>query len=203
MQYLTVGIAKDEPKAVVIAAFSGRLSRMYLWDTETDEFNPGQFLKGRAIVLDISPDAKYVVYQADKFHKKEQQFLAISHPPYFSAVGFFPVHFTKGFHAHFEDPKTLKLSAERKDLGFFVDGYDKILERIEPNCPLKIIREKAKMSQPDTTKLVFDVRRNRYIKAENMTLYESEREEGPWKEMKTFHKEEFEEIDPPEWALQW
>jgi len=194
--HLTIGIARDEPIGVVVAAFSGRLSRMYLWDTKSDEFTPGQFLKGRAFVIDISPDAKYMVYHAHAFHKKEQEYLAISHPPYFSAVGFFPVHFTRGFDANFVDSKTLRLSAERRELSF-VKGYDKILERIEPNCPLTIIRETAKWSPSATPKYLIDTRHSRYIKTDETSLYRSENEEGPWEEIKCFHKDKFQEIEAP------
>ncbi len=204
MKYITARIAENEPKGVVIAASSGRLSRLYLWDTESDEFTPGQFLKGRAFVLDISPDAKYIVYRAHKFHTKAQEFLAISHPPYFSALAFFPLHFINGSHAQFVGPKTLRLRAVRRDLNDRIDGYDEIVDRIEPNCPLTIFREKQRLIQPiSTTNPLRDSRHSRYIITENMTLYQSENEDGPWEEIKSFHKEEFQNIETPQWALRW
>lgn len=67
---------------------------MWAWDAKTLEILGFQDLIARAHLLDISPDGKYCAYYAEAHHKSEH-YLAISRPPYFTALWIVDV-----FHLH-------------------------------------------------------------------------------------------------------
>ncbi len=88
--FLSFAIAADAPVGVVIANYSYRLSRMYLWDTDADTFEAGQMLKGESTVLSISPDGSYVAYRAEAWWREPTHYMCISRPPYFTALAYIP-----------------------------------------------------------------------------------------------------------------
>ncbi len=90
--HLSFAIASEAPIGVVIASYAARHSQMYLWNTDTDEFTAGQFLKGRSYVQSISADGVYVAYSADTLSRRVWSFHAVSKPPYYTALAFFPTH---------------------------------------------------------------------------------------------------------------
>lgn len=100
---LQVFLAAREPVGALIRTGSDRLAHLTLWDTERDQFTPGQWLRARVepATADISPDGSLLVYEAFDPRKKRQaqaaetlgreeydrsHWTAISRPPYWTAL---------------------------------------------------------------------------------------------------------------------
>lgn len=101
--HLHVFLAAEAPVGALIRTGSDRLAQMILWDTETDDFEPGQWLRAHVApaTADISPDGELFVYEAFDPRKKRKaqaaetlgkedynraHWTAISRPPYWTAL---------------------------------------------------------------------------------------------------------------------
>ena len=205
---LTLAIARDAPIGVVIAAWSGKLSRMYHWDVEHDVFTRGQFVKARASVLAISPDGKYVAYYAEAHHRRFEAYVAVSHVPYFTAHALFMQHHLSWRAAHFASHKKLRLLAA-DDYNPIVARYDDVVERIDPGCPFKIIRygwtelrKRGIYIEHHNRSCAEDQARERQVMREGSELVAVNRN-GLVHTIASFPKEKFEEVAPPDWARTW
>jgi hypothetical protein len=92
---LHVLLARDAPVGVVIRRGPSKQSRLILWDTSTDSFTPGQWLKARVYErrCDLSPDGRLLIYFAlDGYWESPTHgsYTAVSRPPYFTALGLWP-----------------------------------------------------------------------------------------------------------------
>ena len=206
---LTLAIASEARVGVVIAAWSGRLSRMYHWDVERDVFTPGQFVKARASVLAISPNGKYVVYYAEAFSKVDQAYVAISHVPYFTA---------QVFQSQFHLGSRAARFAEDGSLDLFVMTYsfpwvrnrESVQDRIDKGCPFEIrlhgrrdwVLNRMAPKNADT-RCTEDQPRNRTVYSGGLDLVERQPRDKEPRVLKSFIKEEFQEVAPPEWATRW
>lgn len=91
--------ARSAPRAVIFRRGPSDWTRLILWHTDTDEFEPGQWFKGRIFFRrsDMSPDGEKLIYFARKVRKKPPQdedyiysWTAISKPPYYTALALWP-----------------------------------------------------------------------------------------------------------------
>lgn len=200
-------LARDADVGVVIAECSVKLSRMWHWDLRTDEFTPGQFLKGRAYVADISPDGRYVVTFALVYHRPERAYIGVSHIPYFTALAYFPTSPVSGG-AWFREDGALCVN-DNPLLSIENGRGSPFPERIDPGCPFPIIRD---AEWDDTLKRDWsnDARRDRLITTDRRSTVEADHcsifATDPTKTRKllgTFLREPFESIPPPDWATRW
>ncbi len=87
-------LASDAPLGLVIRRGPSKCVATLLWDRRRDEFQLGQWLKGRIYERrsDLSPDGKHVIYFAMNGNWKSESkgsWTAISRAPYLKAVAFF------------------------------------------------------------------------------------------------------------------
>lgn len=90
---LTVVLARAADVGVVLRRGPAKWVRMIRWDTRGDTFIPGQWLHGRAgAPLDLSPDGTKLAYFATNFRPgaPHPMWTAVSRPPYFTALAFWP-----------------------------------------------------------------------------------------------------------------
>jgi len=92
---LHVLLAREAPVGVVIRRGPSKQVATLLWDRRTDEFELGQWLKGRIYErrCDLSPDGTYLLYFAmnGKWHSESSgAWSAISRAPYLKAIAMFP-----------------------------------------------------------------------------------------------------------------
>lgn len=82
--------ASENSSAVILFRTRNSLYRLIGWDTETDKFDPGQWIKSRIFEDEcaLSPDGKHFLYSGMQKNSSDV-FAAISTPPYFTAVAFF------------------------------------------------------------------------------------------------------------------
>lgn len=88
-------LAQQVPIGLVIRRGTSKQVATILWDRRIDQFQLGQWLKGRICELrcDLSPDSKYFIYFAmnGKWRSESRgSWTAISREPYLKALVFVP-----------------------------------------------------------------------------------------------------------------
>ncbi len=193
-----MAVASQTPVGVICASYSGQLSRLYHWDTSSDTITPGQFLKGRSEIYDISPDGKYFAYYAESFHKPAKSYIAIAMPPYFTALAFFPTFHLGCRSAKFEGNDCLNLFT--MEPGWWGERCSKE-NIVQPGCPFKINCVSMTMRSLGTDHV--DLLNDRRVWIEDKTLMAQKNGFDKTTEIKTFFREPFVPIEPPDWAKEW
>ena len=88
-------LARDTPMGLVIRRGPSKSVATILWNRDTDDFQVGQWLKGRIYERrsDLSPDGRYFIYFAmsGKWSTEcEGSWTAVSRSPYLKAIAMFP-----------------------------------------------------------------------------------------------------------------
>ena len=88
-------MARRSATAVIIRRGPSRWTHLIRWDTERDEFEYGQWFRGRVYErrCDLSPDGSLFIYFAQNGQWQSEvrgSWTAISKPPYFTAVALWP-----------------------------------------------------------------------------------------------------------------
>lgn len=92
---LSVIFAREAPVAAVLRTGPARHSRLIRWDTATDTFTDGQWVKHKIYPerAALSPDGRHLVYFAYLFHLRDGRpgggFTVVSQVPYFTALGMY------------------------------------------------------------------------------------------------------------------
>ncbi len=111
--------ARTAPQAVIFRRGPSDWTRLILWHTDTDEFEPGQWFKGRVFERrsDLSPNGEKLIYFARKtnwhtLHDEEytRAWTAISRPPYYTALALWPKGNTWHGGGLFVDDRTVILN---------------------------------------------------------------------------------------------
>jgi hypothetical protein len=94
------------------------------WDTDRDTFEDGQWLKGRIYErrCDLSPSGDKLIYFAANYKKPYYSWIAISRPPFLTALALWPVGDTWTGGGRFNEENEINFSEERARSGL-VDGY--------------------------------------------------------------------------------
>ncbi len=129
---LSVVFARDTPVVVVLRRGPSKYVRLILWHTDTDTFEPGQWLKG---TIDehkaaLSPNGKLLSYFAADYRSRPSptpddafntelrsqtelgaswNWVAVSRPPYLTALALWFEHSTHSGYTVFPDNQTLLL----------------------------------------------------------------------------------------------
>jgi len=85
-------LARNAKRAVVFRRGPNKQVLLVLWNTETDEFAEGQWLKGRIYErrCDLSPNGQLLIYFAASFRKPYYSWTAISKPPFLTVLALWP-----------------------------------------------------------------------------------------------------------------
>lgn len=89
-------LASHADKAVILRNGPSEWTQMVVWNTATDNFEYGQWIKGGLKVrqCDLSPKGKHLIYFVQKYHAEDPAyttFTAISKPPNFTALTLWPL----------------------------------------------------------------------------------------------------------------
>ena len=89
---LFVILARSAPVGVIFRRGPSKLVQIIRWNTETDEFTPGQWFRGRIYQkrCDLSPSGSLLIYFAVKHKEPLYSWTAVSKPPYLSALVLWP-----------------------------------------------------------------------------------------------------------------
>jgi hypothetical protein len=95
-------VAAEANVAVIFRRGPSKLTQLLVWDLNTDEVRPGQWIRGKTYTrrADVSPDGKYLVCHFTNYSAKQRGraqdlredwmscgWTAVSRPPYFTAIG--------------------------------------------------------------------------------------------------------------------
>lgn len=113
---LHVILAREAPLALVIRRGPAKQVCTVLWNRRTDEFAPGQWLKGRIYEdrCDLSPDGRYFIYFAFGVQPERQYkaWTAVSRAPQLKAIALYSKGSTWGGGGLFTGPRTYWLDSE-------------------------------------------------------------------------------------------
>lgn len=89
---LFVLLARDNPVGVILRRGPWRWVQLIKWHTNSDNFEPGQWLHARVREhrCDLSPAGDLFVYHAYKPPATPASWAAVSRPPWFTALAFWP-----------------------------------------------------------------------------------------------------------------
>jgi len=77
-------------RATILRSGPRRWAQLIAWNLETDDFEPGQWLKGKISFASISPDGRHIAYEVmggkSRVHSwQDTQYVGVSSTPYFTA----------------------------------------------------------------------------------------------------------------------
>lgn len=108
---LFVLLARNDRDAVIFRRGPSKQVLLIKWDRRTDSFEFGQWFKGRIYEhrCDLSPSGNLLVYLAAKHKGPIDTWIAVSKPPYLTALALWPNLGTYGGGGLFENESTLLL----------------------------------------------------------------------------------------------
>ena len=85
-------LARRAPVAVVFRRGPSNRVLLIKWNTDSDTFEEGQWLKGKIYEgrCEISPDGELLLYFAANWRKPYLSWTAVSRPPYLTALALWP-----------------------------------------------------------------------------------------------------------------
>ena len=108
--------AREAPIGVIFRWGPRKLTRLTLWHTDTDTFEPGHWFKGKIYVdrANLSPNGKLLIYDAARTlgnwdTEYRDSWIAISKPPYLTALTLWPIGCCYGGGGDFLDNQTVAL----------------------------------------------------------------------------------------------
>lgn len=106
---LSFSIAKNAPVAVIIRQGPSRWVRMIRWDMTNDTFELGQWLHARVPNFDLSADGRYVLSFVQGYRARDTlgTWVAISRPPWFSALAVWKIGDSWGGACLFVKPRSI------------------------------------------------------------------------------------------------
>jgi hypothetical protein len=117
-------LAQKSPLAAVFRRGPSKQVALLRWNTDTHEFEFGQWFKGRIYErrCDLSPSGEKLIYFAAKYREPLRTWTAISRPPYFTALALWPKGDAWGGGGLFENERTILLN-HRADERQLADGF--------------------------------------------------------------------------------
>ena len=117
-------LARASPRAVVFRRGPSKQVLLLGWNTANDEFEQGQWLKGRIYErrCDLSPDGRLLLYFAASYREPYFSWSAVSRPPYLTALALWPKGDAWGGGGHFENDTCIALNHLEHQLTL-ADGF--------------------------------------------------------------------------------
>ena len=155
---LNLFFSRNREKAVILYRASNKLHRLIGWDLRSDSYTPGQWIKKTIYPQDcaLSPDGSRFLYAG---MNGGWAFLAVSHPPFFTAIAHVPGLLTWDLGGFFVDDATLALKVNAEPAAFSFSGLQLAPPGVYMNSvgePLSAgqraavqSKERARRGQPD------------------------------------------------------
>jgi hypothetical protein len=111
-------LARAAPVAVVFRRGPSKRVLLVRWHTDTDEFEEGQWLKGRIYErrCDLSPGGKRLIYFAATYKQPYFSWTAISKPPFLSPLALWPKGDGWGGGGLFENEQKIRLNHREAEM---------------------------------------------------------------------------------------
>ncbi|HJQ36945.1 MAG TPA: hypothetical protein VKB93_07390 [Thermoanaerobaculia bacterium] len=117
-------LARSAPRAVVFRRGPSKRVLLLSWNTDTDQFVEGQWLKGRIYErrCDLSPDGELLLYFAATYREPYYSWSALSKPPHLTALALWPKGDSWGGGGHFESKSRIALNHRQSEMTL-ADGF--------------------------------------------------------------------------------
>lgn len=111
-------LARKAPLGVVFRRGPSNHVLVVKWNTETDSFEHGQWLKGRIYErrCDLSPKGDLLLYFAANYRSPYRSWTAVSRPPYLTALALWPKGDAWGGGGSFESQTRIALNHRHQEL---------------------------------------------------------------------------------------
>lgn len=175
-------LAREANRAVVFRRGPSKRVQLLLWHTDTDEFQEGQWFKGRIYERrsDLSPSGKLLIYFAADHKPGYFSWTAVSKPPFLTALALWPKGDCWGGGGLFEKEKVIQLNHGERQLaeGFHLPAKFQIKPlgqhsgggEDDPIMHLRLTRDGWKLIQ-DGTAIEQGLTRPIWIKLDPPTIY--------------------------------
>jgi len=112
-------LARSSPLAVIFRRGPTRQVQLLLWNTDTDEFQEGQWFKGRIYErrCDLSPSGERLLYFAANQKKPFFSWTAVSRPPFLTAIALWPKGDAWGGGGLFAGENAIQLNHRELEMG--------------------------------------------------------------------------------------
>jgi len=117
-------MARATPRAVVFRRGPSKQVLLLTWSTDTDQFQEGQWLKGRIYErrCDLSPDGRLLLYFAASYRGPFFSWSAVSQPPYLTALALWPKGDAWGGGGQFQSRGRIVLNHRETEMAL-ADGF--------------------------------------------------------------------------------
>lgn len=124
-------LAREAKRAVVFRRGPSKRVQLLVWHTDTDEFEEGQWFKGRIYErrCDLSPSGKLLIYFAAKHKLPYFSWTAVSKPPFLTALAMWPKGDCWGGGGLFESERKIRVNHGEHKMAL-ADGF-KLPARIQ------------------------------------------------------------------------
>jgi hypothetical protein len=111
-------LAREAPYGAVFRRGPSKRVLLVSWRTDTDQFEEGQWLKGRIYErrCDLSPSGKSLIYFAADYKKPYFSWTAVSKPPFLTALALWPKGDCWGGGGLFEDEHEILLNHRANEM---------------------------------------------------------------------------------------
>lgn len=107
---LQFAFAAEAPVAVVLRRGPSRWVQMLRWDATADAFEAGQWLHGRIVTFDVSPDGAHVLYYVSPHARRPPySWVALSRPPLLTALAVWPMPDSRDTDCAFVDDRHIAI----------------------------------------------------------------------------------------------
>lgn len=109
-------MARESPWAVIFRRGPSRFVQLIRWHTENDEFEHGQWFKGRIYerAADLSPSGDKLIYLSTNWRQKHPHYgpyIVISRPPFLTALAIFETCGTRDGCGFFQTGKLVRMAS--------------------------------------------------------------------------------------------
>ncbi len=171
--------ARAAPVAAVLRRGPSKEVALVRWDTRSDRFEVGQWLKGRVDEhrCDLAPNGELLVYFAKNWARPYATWTAISRPPYFTAITLWPKGDSYGGGGLFDSDTSLRIDHRGNQLaiaeGFSLPPRMKVAPCGEhPPAYLPLFEERLRRDgwrplQPDAARIRLPIAYGRELRRKN------------------------------------
>lgn len=115
---ISFAVAREAPYAVILREGPGKWTHLIGWDLRADKFQFGQWLKAKIPNFDLSPNGELLLYFVQSYRQRRdfKTWVALSRPPWFSALALWGIGDSWGGGTQFINASTIYIGKGLKEI---------------------------------------------------------------------------------------